>query len=130
MPKHVVLTPNAPAPVGPYSQAIVAGGLVFVAGQIPIDPATGDMPDDIADQTRLVLRNVEAVLQAAGATLADVAKTTVFLHDLTQFGAMNDVYATFFATDPPARACVEVARLPKGALVEIEAIAVAPHGPR
>ena len=125
MAKQVVLTDKAPAPVGPYSQAIVAGGLVFVAGQLPIDPATGEMPEDIAGQTRLVLRNVQAVLEAAGVALADVVKTTVFLNDLGQFGAMNAVYATFFTADPPARACVEVSRLPKGALVEIEAIAVA-----
>jgi len=123
MPKRVVLTGNAPAPVGPYSQAIKAGGLVFVAGQIPIDPATGTMPEGIAEQTRMALRNLQAVLEAAGASPADVVKTTVFLHDITQFAAMNEVYATVFAAAPPARACVEVSRLPKGALVEVEAIA-------
>ncbi len=123
MPKTVVLTDRAPAPVGPYSQAIRAGSLLFVAGQIPIDPATGAMPDGIAQQTRLALQNVQAVLQAAGASLRDVVKTTVFLLDLADFGAMNEVYATFFAQEPPARACVQVARLPKDARVEIEAIA-------
>jgi len=124
MQREVVLTDDAPAPVGPYSQAIVAGGLVFVAGQIPIEPATGEMPDGIAEQTRLALRNVAAVLDAAGASLADVVKTTVFLQNLDDFAAMNAVYAEVFTDLPPARACVEAARLPRGALIEIEAIAV------
>lgn len=124
MAKHVILTDGAPAPVGPYSQAIRAGNLVFVAGQIPLDPATGEMPEGIAEQTRLVLRNLAAVLEAAGASLADVVKTTVFLWDITQFAAMNEVYATVFTDAPPARACVGVAHLPKGALVEIDTIAV------
>jgi len=124
MQREVVLTDDAPTPVGPYSQAIVAGGLVFVAGQIPIEPATGEMPDGIAEQTRLALRNVAAVLDAAGASLADVVKTTVFLQNLDDFAAMNAVYAEVFTDLPPARACVEAARLPRGALIEIEAIAV------
>ena len=123
MARQVILSPNAPAPVGPYSQGIRVGDLVFVAGQIPLDPATGAMPGDIAEQTRLALTNVRAVVEAAGGSLADVVKTTVFLTDLDDFGAMNAVYATFFAEQPPARACVEVARLPKGARVEVEAIA-------
>ena len=123
MTKDVVLTSRAPAPVGPYSQAIRAGQFVFVAGQIPLDPASGAMPDGIAEQTRLALGNLQAVLEAAGASLADVVKTTVFLADLDDFAAMNAVYATFFVEQPPARACVEAARLPKGAGVEIEAIA-------
>jgi len=123
MARQVILSPNAPAPVGPYSQGIRVGDLVFVAGQIPLDPATGAMPADIAEQTRLALANVRAVVEAAGGSLADVVKTTVFLTDLDDFGAMNAVYATFFAEQPPARACVEVARLPKGARVEVEAIA-------
>jgi 2-iminobutanoate/2-iminopropanoate deaminase len=124
MPRDVVLSPRAPAPVGPYSQAIRAGDLLFVAGQIPLDPATGALPEGIEAQARLALRNLQAVLEAGGASLADVAKTTVFLVDLDEFAAMNAVYATFFGSAPPARACVEVARLPKGARVEIEAIAV------
>jgi 2-iminobutanoate/2-iminopropanoate deaminase len=124
--KQVILTSKAPAPVGPYSQAIRAGNLIFVSGQLPIDPVTGVMPDGIADQTRVVLRNVQAVLEAAGASLADVVKTTVFMKDLAEFTAMNQVYATFFAETPPARATVEVARLPKDARVEIDAIAVLP----
>jgi 2-iminobutanoate/2-iminopropanoate deaminase len=125
MGKRVVLTLRAPAPVGPYSQAIRTGDLVFVAGQIPLDPVSGAMPDEIAEQTRVVLQSIEAVLAAAGASLADVVKTTVFLADLDDFAAMNEVYASFFPDEPPARACVEVRRLPKGAGVEIEAIAVA-----
>jgi 2-iminobutanoate/2-iminopropanoate deaminase len=124
MPKTPIRTENAPLPVGPYSQAIRAGNLLFLAGQIPVDPATGAMPDGIAEQTRLVLRNLQAVVEAAGGSLRDVVKTTVFLTDLADFPAMNDVYATFFPTDPPARSTVGVARLPKGARIEIEAIAV------
>jgi len=124
MSKSVVLTAKAPAPVGPYSQAVRAGGLLFVAGQIPLDPATGAMPSGIAEQTRRVLLNVQAVLEAAGGSLADVVKTTVFLCDITEFPAMNEVYATFFAESPPARSTVGVSHLPKGARVEIEAIAV------
>ncbi|HUT36592.1 MAG TPA: RidA family protein [Planctomycetota bacterium] len=128
MPGKVILTSNAPAPVGPYSQAIRAGNLVFVAGQIPVDPATNTMPQSVADQTRVVLRNVQAVLEAAGASLADVVKTTVYLRDLGEFVAMNQVYAEFFQEAPPARATVEVSGLPKGARVEIEAIAAVGHG--
>ena len=126
MSKQVILTSNAPSPVGPYSQAIRAGSLIFVAGQIPIDPKTGAMPEGIAEQTRVVLRNIQAVLEAAGASLADVVKTTVYMKDLGEFAAMNQVYAEFFTDKPPARATVEVARLPKDARVEIEAVAVLP----
>lgn len=124
MTKAVVLTDRAPLPVGPYSQAIQAGTLLFVAGQVPIDPATGDIPTGIADQARQALANVQAVVEAAGGTLAHVVKTTVFLQDLNEYGAVNDVYATFFTDAPPARACVEVARLPRDVRVEVEAIAV------
>ncbi|MBL7223959.1 RidA family protein [bacterium] len=124
MTKTVVLTDRAPLPVGPYSQAIQAGTLLFVAGQVPIDPATGDIPTGIADQARQALANVQAVVEAAGGTLAHVVKTTVFLQDLNEYGAVNDVYATFFTDAPPARACVEVARLPRDVRVEVEAIAV------
>ncbi|MBM4033314.1 MAG: RidA family protein [Planctomycetes bacterium] len=124
MSRNVILTPNAPAPVGPYSQAIRAGNLLFVSGQIPVDPATDTMPQGIGDQTRVVLGNLAAVLEAAGASLADVVKTTVYLKDMGEFVAMNQVYAAFFKENPPARATVEVSALPKGARVEIEAIAV------
>jgi len=124
MHRQVVLTPNAPAPVGPYSQAIRTGNLVFAAGQIPLDPATGTIPEGITGQTRQALHNLAAVLEAAGTSLANVVKTTVYMKDLGEFAAMNQVYAEFFTHKPPARAAVQVARLPKDALVEIEAIAV------
>jgi len=127
MARRVVRTDRAPEPVGPYSQAIRAGNLLCVAGQIPLDPATGAMPAGIAEQTRLALHNLQAILEAAGASLRDVVKTTVFLADLTEFAAMNEVYATFFPADPPARSAVQVARLPKDARVEIEAIASLPE---
>ena len=113
-----------PAAIGPYSQGIQAGGLTITSGQLPIDPATGAFAEGgIAGQTRQSLENVKAVLSAAGYTMDDVIKTTVFLKDMNDFAAMNEVYATFFSATPPARSAVEVARLPKDALLEIEAIA-------
>ena len=126
--KQVVSTPNAPEAIGPYSQAIRAGNMVFLAGQIAIDPKTKQLMKDgaIEDQTRLVLENLKAVLEADGLTMDHVVSTTVFLKDLNEFGKMNGVYATFFKSDPPARATVEVARLPRDVKVEIAAIAVAP----
>jgi len=121
---HVIHTPNAPAAIGPYSQAIQAGNLLFVSGQIPVDPATGNFAgEDIVVQTRQSLTNVKAILEAAGYTLNDVVKTTVLLADIADFAAMNAVYAEFFCENKPARACFAVRDLPKGALVEIEAIA-------
>ena len=124
--KRAVLTPRAPAPVGPYAQAVVAGGLLFASGQIPLDPASGRfVPGEIEAQTERVLENLSAVLEAAGASLDQVVKTTVFLADLAHFPRMNAVYARYFAADPkPARSTVQVAALPLGALVEIDAIAV------
>lgn len=117
-------TPNAPAAIGPYSQAVKTGNLVFVSGQLPIDPATGAFAgDDIASQTRQSLTNVKAILEAAGYSCADVVKTTVLLADIADFAAMNAVYAEFFTENCPARAAFAVKDLPKGALVEIEAIA-------
>ena len=117
-------TPNAPAAIGPYSQAVKTGNLVFVSGQIPIDPATGAFAgDDITTQTRQSLTNVKAILEAAGYTMSDVVKTTVLLADIADFAAMNAVYAEFFTENCPARAAFAVKDLPKGALVEIEAIA-------
>jgi 2-iminobutanoate/2-iminopropanoate deaminase len=117
-------TPNAPAAIGPYSQAVQAGNMLFVSGQIPIDPATGAFAgDDIVTQTRQSLTNVKNILEAAGYTLNDVVKTTVLLADIADFGAMNEVYATFFNENRPARAAFAVKDLPRGALVEIEAIA-------
>lgn len=117
-------TPNAPAAIGPYSQAVQAGNTLFVSGQLPIDPATGAFAgSDIASQTRQSLTNVRNILEAAGYTCADVVKTTVLLANIEDFAAMNAVYAEFFTSDCPARACFAVKELPKGALVEIEAIA-------
>lgn len=117
-------TPNAPAAIGPYSQAVKTGNLVFVSGQIPIDPATGIFAgDDIATQTRQSLTNVKAILEAAGYAMSDVVKTTVLLADIADFAAMNAVYSEFFTGNCPARAAFAVKDLPKGALVEIEAIA-------
>ncbi len=120
----ILHTPNAPAAIGPYSQAVQAGNLLFVSGQIPIDPATGAFAgENITAQTRQSLTNVKNILEAAGYTCADVVKTTVLLADIGDFAAMNAVYAEFFTSDCPARACFAVKDLPKGALVEIEAIA-------
>ena len=117
-------TPNAPAAIGPYSQAVKTGNLVFVSGQIPIDPAPGIFAgDDIATQTRQSLTNVKAILEAAGYAMSDVVKTTVLLADIADFAAMNAVYSEFFTENCPARAAFAVKDLPKGALVEIEAIA-------
>ncbi len=126
-PRRVVTSPNAPAPVAAYSQAIVSGDLVFCSGQIAIDPATGQMVEGgIEAETEQVLRNLSAVLEAAGASLADVVKTTIFLSDFSEFAAMNAVYVRAFPADPPARATVGVAALPRGAKIELEAIARLP----
>ena len=120
--KNVIQTDKAPAAIGPYAQAVQAGGVLITSGQLPIDPATGAFPEGIQAQTRQSLTNVKAILEEAGLTMDDVLKTTVFLSDMNNFAAMNEVYATFF-TSFPARSAVEVARLPKDALVEIEVIA-------
>jgi 2-iminobutanoate/2-iminopropanoate deaminase len=123
--RSVVQTESAPKAIGPYSQAIVANGFVFCSGQIPLDPVTGNIVEgDVTAQTQQVLKNLSAVLQAAGADLKRVVKTTVFLQSMGDFAAMNAVYATYFTENPPGRSTVEVAKLPRGALVEIEAIAV------
>jgi 2-iminobutanoate/2-iminopropanoate deaminase len=122
--KQAISTAQAPAAIGPYSQAIRSGNLIFVSGQIPLDPATGQLVEgDAAVQTERVLRNLAAILEAAGASLAQVLKTTVYLKDLGDFGRMNEVYARFFGDRPPARATVEVARLPRDVSVEIELVA-------
>jgi len=125
MKREVIATKTAPAAIGPYSQAIRVGHFVFTAGQLAFDPAIGKLVEGgIEEQTRQALRNIAAVLEAAGSSLDKVVKTTVFLKDMGDFKAMNGVYATFFANQPPARSTVEVAALPLGALVEIDAIAV------
>ena len=123
--KTIISTAKAPAAIGPYSQATDLGSLVITSGQLPIDPATGAFPEGVQEQTKQSLANVKAILEAAGLTMDSVVKTTVFLSDMNNFGAMNEVYATFFTEgNYPARSAVEVARLPKDALVEIEVIAV------
>jgi 2-iminobutanoate/2-iminopropanoate deaminase len=125
MSRSVVSAPAAPKAIGPYSHAIDAAGLVFCSGQTPIDPATGELIDgDIGAQTRRVLQNLQSVLEAAGLSMGHIVKTTVFLMDMADFAAMNAVYAEFFPDAPPARSTVQVAGLPKGARVEIEAVAL------
>jgi 2-iminobutanoate/2-iminopropanoate deaminase len=122
---QAVLTAHAPKPLGPYSQAIKAGNLLFVSGQIAIDPADGGIcGDNIQVQTRQAMANVEAVLDAAGCSMRDVVKITVFISDMGLFSAFNEVYASYFVATPPARSCVQVVSLPQGALVEIEAVAL------
>jgi 2-iminobutanoate/2-iminopropanoate deaminase len=123
--KEIIATENAPGAIGPYSQAVKTGNMVFCSGQIPIDPATGEfVSNDVAEQTDQVLKNLSAVLEAAGTNLNNVVKTTVFLADMNDFTAMNEVYSRFFSENKPARATVQAARLPKDARVEIECIAV------
>ena len=121
-----ISTNKAPAAIGPYSQAIDLGNMVFLSGQIPIDPATGVMPESVEAQAKQVLTNIQSILAEAGLTMANVVKTTVFLSDLGDFAAVNEVYASFFAEPYPARSCVQVAAIPKGAKVEIETVAVRP----
>lgn len=124
--KQVVSTTEAPQALGPYSQAVVAGGLVFASGQIPIDPATGQFVEGgVREQTEQVLLNMSKVLEAAGTGLGRVVRTTVFLADMEDFAAMNEVYGRFFADEPPARSTVQAARLPRDARVEIDVIALA-----
>ncbi len=122
--KEIISTENAPGAIGPYSQAVKAGNMIFCSGQIPINPTTGEfVSDDVAEQTEQVLQNLNAVLEAAGSSLNNVVKTTVFLADMNDFMAMNEVYARFFSENKPARATVQAARLPKDARVEIDCIA-------
>ena len=123
--KKQITTPNAPAAIGPYSAGIAAGSFVFVSGQLPVDPKSGALcTGTIGDMTRQSIRNVIAVLEAAGSSADKIVKTTVFLSDLNDFAAVNEAYAAFFEGEPPARSCVQVARLPRDARIEIEAIAV------
>jgi len=122
--KKIIATSDAPQAIGPYSQGILAGNTLYVSGQLPADPATGAIPEGIAAQSARALDNMRAIVRAAGGDLADVVKTTVLLADMADFAAMNEVYARYFTSGQPARATFQAARLPKDALIEIEAIAV------
>ncbi|MEW6716290.1 MAG: RidA family protein [Chloroflexota bacterium] len=125
MPKEIIVTENAPKALGPYSAGVRMGNFIFTAGQLGINPLTGEFDSrDIGDQTRQAMKNLKAILEAAGASMEQVVKTTVFLRDMNDFSAMNAVYAEFFTRDYPARSTVQVARLPKDAAVEIEAVAM------
>lgn len=127
MSKTVIHTADAPAAIGPYSQAVAAGGMLYVSGQIPLDPVTGQLLDgDTAAQARLVLSNLEAILKAGGCTFADVVRSTIFLVDLGDFGAVNAAYAEKFSAPFPARVTIQVAALPRGSKVEIDAVALIP----
>lgn len=124
MAKEIISTDKAPKAIGPYSQAVKAGGFIFFSGQIPLDPVTGEMVGNtVAQQTEQVLANITAMLDAAGVTVADVVKTTIFLTNLADFGVVNEIYGRCFVESPPARSTVEVSGLPRGALVEIEVVA-------
>ncbi len=123
--RRIISTTNAPQAIGPYSQAVEKGGFLFISGQIPVNPESGQIEgSSIIDQTAQVIRNIEAILRSAGYSLSDVVKITCYLKDLGSFGEMNEVYARFFDKDAPARVTIEAARLPKDALIEIDAIAI------
>ncbi|AGA68564.1 endoribonuclease L-PSP [Desulfitobacterium dichloroeliminans LMG P-21439] len=124
MSKKVLHTDKAPAAIGPYSQGIKAGNLVFTSGQLPLNPATGELESDIRKATQQSLENVKNILESAGASMDKVVKVTVFLRDMNDFADMNEIYGTFFPANPPARSAVQVARLPKDAIIEIETIAL------
>jgi 2-iminobutanoate/2-iminopropanoate deaminase len=125
MDKQILNTQNAPAAIGPYSQGIKAGNLIFTSGQLPINPQNGELVADIEGATKQSLDNVKAILESSGSSIEKVVKTVVFLRDMNDFAAMNAIYATYFPNNPPARSAVQVARLPKDAIIEIEAIALA-----
>lgn len=125
--KTTISTNNAPGAIGPYSQAVKMGDFLFVSGQLPINPKTNEMPKSVAEQTKQSLENVKAILEAAGSDLKHVVKTTVFLKDMNTFAQMNEVYQSYFTENYPARSAVEISRLPKDALVEIEVIAGVPN---
>lgn len=125
MHRDIISTDRAPAAIGPYSQAVKTQDLIFVSGQLPIDPDTGNLvTGDIRDQTRQAMQNLGAILAAAGSSFDHIVKTTLFIADMDQFGTINEIYAEFFAGQPPARACVQVARLPRDAGIEVEAVAL------
>ena len=119
-----VSTGSAPAAIGPYSQAVECNGMVFVSGQLPVDPMTGEMPDTPAEQARRAFENVRAIVESSGCTMADCVKVTIYLTDLSAFAQVNEVYKEFFAEPYPARSCIEVSAVPKGAMLEIDAIAI------
>lgn len=123
MSKKVISTSNAPAAIGPYSQAIEVNGFIYASGQIPVIPETGEIPEGIEAQARQALTNVKALMEASGLTMANIIKTSVFIKDMNDFAKVNEIYASFFTGDYPARSCVEVARLPKDVLIEVEVIA-------
>ena len=121
--KKIISTANAPAAIGPYSQAVACGQTIYVSGQLPIDPATGELVSGcIVEQTHQVMKNLSAIVEAAGSNMSNVLKTTILLTDLAHFAKVNEVYATYFASEPPARICYQVVALPKGAGIEIDAI--------
>ena len=122
--KRIISTSKAPAAIGPYSQAVEVGNTLYISGQLPLDPESMEMPDDIKEQAELVMQNVGAILEEAGYSYSDVIKSTIFLSDIKNFQAMNEVYGKYYTEDPPARSAYEVANLPKGAKIEIETIAV------
>ena len=124
MTKEVINTNNAPEAIGPYSQVVIVGDFVYTSGQIPLNPATGELVTDIKLATKQSMENIKAILEEAGTSLNNVVKTSIFLKDLNDFEAVNEVYGTYFIENKPARSCVQVAKLPKGAVIEIEAIAV------
>jgi 2-iminobutanoate/2-iminopropanoate deaminase len=125
MTKRTIATDQAPAAIGPYSQGVVVGGLLFTAMQIPLDPTSGELVGrDAAEQTRRCLENIQAIVNAAGGTLDDVVKTTIFLQDIAEFGSVNEIYAEFFSGQLPARGVLQAAALPKGALIAVEAVAL------
>ena len=124
MKREVINTNNAPGAIGPYSQGIVVGDFVYTSGQIPINPATGELENDIKVATKQSMENVKAILEGAGTSLENVVKTSIFLKDLNDFSIVNEIYGTYFKENPPARSCVQVAKLPKDAVIEIEAIAI------
>jgi 2-iminobutanoate/2-iminopropanoate deaminase len=127
MKKSIITTDNAPAVIGPYTQGVILGNLIFTSGQIPLDPVSGEIvPGGAGAQARQALKNLKEVLNAAGASLNDVLKTTLFISNMDDFALINEVYAMFFENEPPARSCVEAARLPKDVLIEIEAVAYIP----
>lgn len=124
MNREVINTNNAPGAIGPYSQGIIVGDFVYTSGQIPINPTTGELENDIRIATKQSMENVKAILEAAGTSLENVVKTSIFLKDLNDFSIVNEIYGTYFKENPPARSCVQVAKLPKDAVIEIEAIAI------